>query len=323
MSIKSGLDNIWKNSEKYYSGIGKLWCLIDWGYCFLRYGATPTDYFMDEFPKKSGRERATFITARDFNTIYAKINCNDNSLLEDKIKFNTHMKEFMHRDWLYCDDKCTYRKFENFIKKHPTIIVKPADGMQGQGVWQYRYNKKDDLKKVYEEKIKGSLIEEKLIQHPALEKLAPGSVNCLRINTLNWGDGRVDIVSCGLKTGGGKSPVDNLHAGGGVGAAVDIETGVIFTKAKNWDQEEFVYHPFSHEKIVGFEIPHWDIVVRDIKKAAKKIPDTPYIGWDCAVTKDGIALIEGNIDSGPVLAQMFDVIGKKPLLEKFVKEKRS
>ena len=52
--------------------------------------------------------------------------------------------------------------------------------------------------------------------------------------TLNWGDGRVDIVACSLKTGGGKLPVDNLHLGGGVGAGLDLDTGLICTYAKPW-----------------------------------------------------------------------------------------
>lgn len=320
--VSTGLRNLWGRSGAHFSGAARVGCVIDFVYSYLRYGATPSEYFMYEFYRKSGRERRTFLTRRDYKRTYAKINTGDCSVLSDKMLFNQRMADHICRDWLYAGPDCTWEQFADFARRHPSMIVKPPDLMQGKGVWRLDVDGSEDMEALYEEKIKGCLVEERLIQHPAMEKLAPNSVNCLRVLTLNWGDGRVDIVACSLKTGGGKLPVDNLHAGGGVGAAVDLNTGLIFTPAKPWDGEPTLYHPVSGEKMIGFQIPNWEIFDTRIRDAARMIPEVPLIGWDCAITEDGIALIEGNIDAGPVLIQYFDLVGKRPLLRKYIKEKK-
>ena len=42
------------------------------------------------------------------------------------------------------------------------------------------------------------------------------------------------------------------------------------------------------------KIPMWDRVLEVVTEAAKKIPQIRYIGWDIAVTNDGVEFIEGN-----------------------------
>ena len=42
------------------------------------------------------------------------------------------------------------------------------------------------------------------------------------------------------------------------------------------------------------KIPMWDRVLEVVIEAAKKIPQVRYIGWDIAITNDGVELIEGN-----------------------------
>jgi len=316
--LSKGIRNLWNKTGEHFSGAARIFCAVDFVFSYLRLGATPTEYFMYEFYRKSPRERRTFLTRRDYTTTYERINSADTSVLVDKVKFNTRMVDFIGREWLFAGDGCTAADFAAFAKKHPSMIIKPYNALQGRGVWRLDITGDEDLEKLFEEKIKGSLVEERIIQHPALEKLAPGSVNCIRVITLNYGD-RVDIVSCTLKTGGGKAPVDNLHAGGGVGGSVDIETGVFFTPAKPWEGEPTLFHPVSGEKIIGFQVPNWDIFQRRIRDAARAIPELPIIGWDCAITADDIAIVEGNHDPSPVLAQVFDQIGKRPVFREFIR----
>lgn len=320
--LSTGIKNLWRKSGEHFTGAARIGCAIDFVYSYLRFGATPSEYFMYEFYRKSRRERKNFLTRRDYKATYAKINTGDSSVLSDKMLFNRRMADYIGREWLYAGEGCTAEDFAAFARKHPSMIVKPPDAMQGKGVWRLDVDGSEDMNALFEEKIKGCLVEERLAQHPAMEKLAPNSVNCLRVLTLNWGDGKVDIVACSLKTGGGKLPVDNLHAGGGVGAAVDLKTGLICTYAKPWEGEPVLHHPVSGEQMIGFRIPNWEIFNEKIRDAARMIPEVPLIGWDCAITEDGIALIEGNIDAGPVLIQYFDLVGKRPLLREYIKRKK-
>ena len=321
MGLSGGIKNLWNRSGQLYSGAARLGVCLDFVWSYLRYGATPTEYFMFEFYRKSGREKRTFLTRRDYRTTYEKINTGDKSVLSDKVLFNRRMKDFIGREWIDCA-VCTAEEFSAFAKKHPSMIVKDKDGMQGKGVWRLDVDGSEDMNALFEEKVRGFLVEERLVQHHAMEELAPNSVNCLRVLTLNHGDGRVDIVACSLKTGGGTLPVDNLHLGGGVGAGIDTETGLICTYAKPWEGKPVLYHPVSGVKMLGFRIPNWEIFNVQIREAARMIPEVPLIGWDCALTEEGIALIEGNEEPGPVLVQYFDVCGKRPALREYIKSRK-
>lgn len=319
--LSTGINNLWRRSGQVYSGASRIGCCIDFVWSYLRYGATPTEYFMYEFYRKSGREKRTFLTRRDYKTTYEKINTGDKSVLSEKVLFNRRMQDFIGREWID-GGVCTAEEFSAFARKHPSMIVKAKDGMQGKGVWRLDVDGSEDMNALFEEKIKGSLVEERLVQHHAMEELAPNSVNCLRVLTLNHGDGRVDIVACSLKTGGGTLPVDNLHLGGGVGAGIDLDTGLICTYAKPWEGKPVLYHPVSGVKMMGFQIPNWEIFNEQIREAARMIPEVPLIGWDCALTEEGIALIEGNEEPGPVLVQYFDLTGKRPALREYIKNKK-
>ena len=319
--LSTGINNLWRRSGQLYSGAARIGCCIDFVWSYLRYGATPSEYFMYEFYRKSGREKRTFLTRRDYKTTYDKINTGDKSVLSDKVLFNQRMGDFLGREWID-GGVCTAEEFAAFACKHPSMIVKDKDGMQGKGVWRLDVDGSEDMNALFEEKIKGFLVEERLVQHHAMEELAPNSVNCLRVLTLNRGDGRVDIVACSLKTGGGKLPVDNLHLGGGVGAGIDLETGLISTYAKPWEGKPVLYHPVSGVKMMGFRIPNWEIFNEQIREAARMIPEVPLICWDCALTEEGIALIEGNEEAGPVLIQYFDLVGKRPILREYIKNKK-
>lgn len=67
---------------------------------------------------------------------------------------------------------------------------------------------------------------------------------------------------------------------------------------------KYVYHPSTHKKLVGFEITLWSLVVEKVKETALVVPEVQYIGWDVAILKNSVALIEGNHDPGHDVVQM-------------------
>ena len=317
--LSTGLHNLWQKSGELFSGVSRLSCAIDFIFCYIRLGATPSEYFMYKFYSKSHRERKKFLTRRDYDSTYKRINSADTSVVVDKVKFNSRMTDFIGRDWLYTGGDCSSADFVKFAKAHSSMIIKPYNALQGRGVWRLDVTGEEDLESLFEEKIRGSLVEERIIQHPEMEKLAPGSVNCIRVITLNH-SGDVDIIACTLKTGGGTLPVDNLHRGGGVGAAVDVESGIVFTPALPWEGGPTLFHPVTGQQIIGFRVPNWEIFKTRIRDAARAIPELPIIGWDCAITPDGIAIVEGNHDPSPILSQKFDLVGKRQVFRDYIKK---
>lgn len=91
-------------------------------------------------------------------------------------------------------------------------------------------------------------------------------------------------------------PVDNWGAGG-LSADVDIETGVLgraATKPKLGKPVWHDVHPETGAQIAGVQIPNWQAMTSELVKIAKRLPGMEYLGWDVAMTPDGIAILEAN-----------------------------
>ena len=94
--------------------------------------------------------------------------------------------------------------------------------------------------------------------------------------------------------GNKKNSVDNFHFDG-IGANVDIETGIINTIGYDTYNKTYILHPETKKQIIGFQIPNWNECILFIKKAAKRLPSVRYIGWDLVIKNDGsLCLIEAN-----------------------------
>ena len=117
------------------------------------------------------------------------------------------------------------------------------------------------------------------------------------------GQGNVHLFSAFLRTGAGSAVVDNLGAGG-MAAHIDVDTGLVTTPAIGMDRREYVAHPLSGQVFLGFRVPRWEEAKRTVIAAAKEVPGMRYIGWDVAVTEDGVCLIEGN-DRADICVRQF------------------
>lgn len=87
-------------------------------------------------------------------------------------------------------------------------------------------------------------------------------------------------------------------ASGNLLANVDVETGRLgpgFARRPGRSLiDRFEAHPETHERIVGREVPRWDTVVELCRTAAQHFPGLRTIGWDIAITDDGLYVIEAN-----------------------------
>jgi hypothetical protein len=115
--------------------------------------------------------------------------------------------------------------------------------------------------------------------------------------------GTPKIVFTGMRIGNGYAEVDNFHRGG-MCAAVDIETGVLAPTAYDKDLNEYKAHPVSGVPFGGFRLPNWELVKNAVLRAALIEPRIMFIGWDVAITQNGMTFVEANRRPGFDLCQV-------------------
>ena len=71
--------------------------------------------------------------------------------------------------------------------------------------------------------------------------------------------------------------------------------------------------------MVGYRLPNWDIAIEAVTKAAEKIPQCKFIGWDVAFTQKGVELIEGNHNPGIFTLESLGTPGAYADVVKFLK----
>jgi hypothetical protein len=109
--------------------------------------------------------------------------------------------------------------------------------------------------------------------------------------------------------------IDNFH-NGGIAARVDVETGIVNADAIDLDGNIIEKNPYSGMKMRGFQIPHWDKLLETCRDIDGRIEDVDYVGWDFAITEDGVELIEGNEGAYvmPQMCNLQDDTGLLPVL---------
>lgn len=287
-------------NDRIGDGLVKHW--ISECYCLLRFGCSPDDYFRYEFFKKSNYERNKFITYRRSKRIIKTYNDPRYiQTLNDKTEFNRFFHAFIHRDWLDLRN-ASEQAFTDFVMQHGEVIMKPLCGGQGKGIFKLTASELENG--LFElEHYKDYIAEEILHQHSRMAALNPTSVNTVRVLTFKG-----EIIACALRTGGEKAIVDNLHSKG-VCAHIDIEHGIVDALCVNMRLDKYLFHPVTREKLVGYELPNWELLKERVQEAAAMVPQVAYIGWDVCILDDDIALIEGNHDPGHDVVQMIAQTG--------------
>ena len=277
-------------------------------------GSSYEDFLVFKFYERTPEEQRQHVTLDMF--IRMRLTYNDHSTakkyFDDKAKFNETFAPHIHRRWFVNMDLT----FDEFMEKTAGIsdfLVKPLAKTQGIGIHKLHLtDDPEERRSAYEALIKEekSIIEEYITQHEAVAAFCPASVNTLRITTL-YKDGECHFLYSVFRMGRG-AVVDNFHAGG-IAASVDPATGVVLTDAADLSSNTFAVHPTSGLTIKGFQIPHWDQILDTCRKAAPIVKEVQLVGWDFAITPDGVDLIEGNPGASYIVAQIPNVSIRKGL----------
>lgn len=300
------------------TGLQKWLIMFDVIYCQIRFRCRCKEYCIYQFHRYKDNYRKNFLLYYHLHKHYG----NDKNMDRSKYKKIEEVKLGFSRDIIVMPE-CGEETFLNFIRKHKKVVIKPDVGNGGEGVSVVEYTDEDSALALFRSITKKTLCEEYIYQHEEINRMNPYCLNTIRVVTL-LSDGEFSVICATLKTGITVEAVtDNFHANG-IGASIDLSTGVVNSYARGYREKYYIDHPITGEPIFGKKIPHWDKVYPLLCDAHKKIPDVPVVGWDIAIVPQGIEIVEVNMNPGPLLMQLMDGIPKgEKILMHMKKQNRS
>ena len=324
--IVSEFTDFWKDFERYFGKrrlVDKCRIFLD---CCREYRRSLTPcpmYGLLRFDRLSRAERAKYVTLGSLLKFARRVNDPvKTEFFFDKCSFNRLFADFTRRSVL--DLRTADREaVAAFAKKVQRVFVKPRRDTCGRGCSLVDCATDEVITALWAKCAgKDCLAEEVIVQHADLAALNPLGVNPIRIVTFLGPDGTVRFP-CGCATiriGVDDSPVVNF-ARGALEAAVDLETGRVFTAATDAFGGFYERHPVSGAPIDGHVIPRGRDLADFAVKLARVVPEVPFVGWDLTVGPDGrLVVIEGN--PIPDIANEQKLLGRglQPLLDALIEE---
>lgn len=305
-----------RTSQKYKKE--RLFVLLDMLWCAIRYSASPSNYYYFGFAKLNHSQRQTYVTHKMSEAIQKKYNSlKYHIVFYDKMIFSRVFSDFYGRRCLSTETMQS-DDFEQFVTSCPKFLYKPLEGGQGKGIQVFE-NTRGGVHQFYTQlKNTHGILEEWICQHPTMQALYPNAVNIVRVQTIY--DKNECHFLCATLTAGHHNQIANASSNS-IFALVDVKTGKVFTDGCDYSGHVYIDHPETGIRFKGFEIPMWNQVLEMLKKAAARVPQIGYVGWDIAITENGPVLIEGNNDGGYVgyqLAELCNGHGQKEVYQPFL-----
>ncbi len=321
--LKSIVFNLWDVPNivpKEYADtlLKRIFLRIDAYIALILHGATKYDYKLFEFYKLGYSERKKFITY--FRGIYIDRICvpkKKRNIMNDKIEFNKRYSAFIKREYLSVND-VSDPEIKDFISRKKRVIVKPIGLCFGQGIFitESTNQSVNNLLEVIKTN-RDYLIEEILQNCKEISIFSKSSLNTFRVVMIKDRKGVSHIIKIVLRMGASNACVDNAHSGG-ISVSVNAKTGIIDSLGKDMYGNEYIEHPISQIKLLGYQIPR----IEELKDFAYKLmdvePSIRYVGWDIAMLEDRCEVIEGNRRPGEDITQMCNNIPKYNIIKKYL-----
>lgn len=299
----------------------KLWILSDMVNSCYKYNIGIMDYFIFRFFEKENTERAKWVGTGYKYEFDLKTNPkNSRDVLENKLKFYEVYKDFISHSYCKIEDIKKNNAEATAVLENRTgkMVLKDSLGQCGYGV---EVVKSEDysMEKLatYMASKKYNMAESFVQQHDEINELSSTGLNTIRMFTFINNSGGVDFIGARMRVSI-NSHVDNL-ASGNIACPIDIKTGKIFGPGVFSDitKEDITHHPITGVKLIGFQIPMWAEIIKLTEKIALHYPQNRGVGWDVALTNEGVDFIEGNHNWCKILWQLPVRKGLKEVLEKY------
>jgi len=147
------------------------------------------------------------------------------------------------------------------------------------------------------------LVQRFLRSQPAVASLGSGiALGSLRVLAMLEPDAPPRILYAVLRIPAAGNVHDNFNAGasGNLIAAVDTASGRLGpARGRRLDTPSsllatYPVNPDTGARIEGFVLPDWPDVVAVVARAAPAFASLPCLGWDVAMTTEGVQLLEAN-----------------------------
>lgn len=204
------------------------------------------------------------------------------------------------------------RELRGDLSDREAFVIKPAQGRGGGGIvvisgrhggdWMGpggRLYTLDDLKEHISNVMFGvysfdladhAIIEEKVSQHPRVERLSPFGLADVRV--IMFKDQPVAAMArIPTKASGGRA---NLHQGA-LGVGLDLPTGR--TVGAIWKNAPVEEHPDTRVPLTDEYLIHWDELLHIARKTAAALP-LKYLGVDICFSDTGPKVLEVNVRPG-------------------------
>jgi len=194
-------------------------------------------------------------------------------------------------------------------------VLKPANLALGYGfeLWEYRkehdqWEREGDMLTREEllERCKSKkilyIMQERLINHSAIEMISPTALATARLVTYKQSDEKIHVFHGFFRMGLGKTITNTSQ--GELSSLIDLSTGSLLI-ARRAENAEFDHHPDTGARITGLRLPFWEEVCQLAIDAHKKY-SIAFIGWDVVFTPDGPYFLEAN--SGWGIDERFPIL---------------
>lgn len=148
------------------------------------------------------------------------------------------------------------------------------------------------------------IVQPAMRNHERMSAFTNGALCTVRIVTARAKGGDPQVIVASLRMPTGKSSVDNFVSGG-VASPIDLQTGAlgpaVYMDPSRPDRDT---HPDTGQPIAGALLPFWSEVQQLALAAHRAFPRIATVGWDVAITSDGVKLLEANTGWGFHVVQM-------------------
>ena len=271
--------------------------LVDMVFNYVVYGVFPQEYYHFGFYKKSSKDKKTYFTTKMYVKRRGEISnpSYENSIFLDKYIFSKVFSEFYGRECMQINSYTKREEIEEFMLRAKKVVYKPLEECEGRGIKTYSLSDYNSVSELCDQILsqKGdALLDQWLIQSEEMNKFYDKGVNCIRIYTFLH-KGHFEFLDAKVSFGT-TSDIVNATLEGNLFATVDVNQGIITSDLTDYTLKLHKEHPVTHFVAKGTQLPCWEEVLELAKKAAYRVPQVAYVGWDIALTPDGPVLIEGN-----------------------------
>ena len=148
------------------------------------------------------------------------------------------------------------------------------------------------------------IVQRSMRNHALMAPFTNGALCTVRIVTARPKGGEPQVIVASLRMPTGGSVVDNFVAGG-LASPIDLETGqlgpAVYMDPRRPDRD---VHPDTGQPIADAVLPFWKEVRELSLRAHRAFPRIATVGWDIAITDDGVRLLEANTGWGFHVVQM-------------------